>query len=141
MDRVKYNREIISYRQACECAQLFEFFVRTRNVYEFLYDNFYIQKYYFKEYDCFRCVRYLSNPLRFLGIKTVYLHRVPSVDIDKSYQDMLESLAEYRNVVMSVADEACVMMDQVNQIASDIKKNGPNNCYFNAIVRLFRLEN
>lgn len=36
MDRVNYNREIISYSQACECAQ---FFVRTRDVYDFLYDN------------------------------------------------------------------------------------------------------
>lgn len=140
MDRVKYNHEIISYRQACECAQLFEFFVRTRDVYKFLYDNFYIQKYYFKEYNCYQCVRYLSNPLRFIGIKTMYLHRVPSVDIDNSYEHMLELLTEYRDVVMSVANKACVM-DQVNQIASDIKKNGPNNCYLNAIVRLFRLEN
>lgn len=140
MDRVNYNREIISYRQARECAQLFEFFVRTRDVYEFLYDNFYIQKYYFKEYDCYQCVRCMSNALRFIGIETMYLHRVPSVDINNSYEDMLELLAEYRNVVMSVANKACVM-DQVNQIASDIKKNGPNNCYFNAIIRLFRLEN
>lgn len=66
-------------------------------------------------------------------------HWVPSVDIDNSYEDMLELLAEYRNVVMSMANKACVM-DQVNQIASDIKKNSPNNCYLNAIISVWRIK-